>query len=386
MKYFGIYFFTLILFFGYSCKSDKSDLLTYHIETVGNNEKTLADILHFEKFIPLETCSGANISYINRVFLTNDSSIIILDKQGKKVLVFSKEGKFLRPIGKNGNGPGEYVSIRDVAFDRDANEIYIVDLPAKVLVYNTNGDFIRKMKLDFYPQAAFYFNNHLLLYKSGTSVTETDYSLVEVNMDGKVTGGYIPFLQSRGNFTTVLMNCFSQDSKGVKFVRPFDYTVYSFDGKDVNPYITFDFGKYNIPKDVIANCSSDSEFLKIINSQDYFESLASFFELEKYRYLWLSLYRKSYSVYINKETGEVRKYFDQNLQDIFVYLIPYGYFGDSFIYTYYPHFKKLPGANYDFRLKYVKDKIDSTLYEHFTHLLAKDLNENPVVILAKPKF
>lgn len=58
-------------------------------------------------------------------------------------------GKFLRNIGRKGEGPGEYRSVYDVVIDEKNNRIYLNDFGryTGILVYNLDGDFLEKINI-----------------------------------------------------------------------------------------------------------------------------------------------------------------------------------------------------------------------------------------------
>jgi hypothetical protein len=72
-----------------------------------------------------------------------DGLIYVVDQKAVQVKVFSPNGKFLRSIGKQGQGPGEVGGIRDISFT-PAQEILVNDTRSKRLHYFTlEGKFLR---------------------------------------------------------------------------------------------------------------------------------------------------------------------------------------------------------------------------------------------------
>lgn len=59
------------------------------------------------EIIPLETTEECLISKINRIEFYQDK-IFVSDKANAKIFVFTSEGKYLKSIGTQGGGPGEY--------------------------------------------------------------------------------------------------------------------------------------------------------------------------------------------------------------------------------------------------------------------------------------
>lgn len=91
-------------------------------------------------YIPLETNPKSFIRRITQVQLT-DKYIFI--NGFDRILLFSKDGKFMRQIGRKGKGPGEYASIFGFAVNRDT--VFITSTGKRsVIKYTVNGDFVEE--------------------------------------------------------------------------------------------------------------------------------------------------------------------------------------------------------------------------------------------------
>ena len=102
------------------------------------------------KTILLETNESCLIGAIDkmRVF---DNYIFIMDCFiAKSLYVFDKEGRFIRKIGNNGQGPGEYVQLSDFTIDKENKIVYVLDSHlSQINKYDiTTGKFIHTVKLD----------------------------------------------------------------------------------------------------------------------------------------------------------------------------------------------------------------------------------------------
>jgi hypothetical protein len=74
----------------------------------------------------------------------NNSIFLYENKVG--VLVFNRNGKFLRKIGSKGRGPGEYIYGLDFTVDKKTETVYINDL-TEIKTYNKEGKFLRSFSL-----------------------------------------------------------------------------------------------------------------------------------------------------------------------------------------------------------------------------------------------
>ncbi|MDO9579227.1 MAG: 6-bladed beta-propeller, partial [Bacteroidales bacterium] len=163
------YFFSLLAvgLFLVSCnRSNPSDTeLPYHV----NLERDIDNISSMPlsylgsklEYIPIETDSACLIKTISNVSIS-DSFLFVSDYY--RLLLFNKSGKYIRQIGSNGRGPGEYSRVLDFIVDEKSREVYVLS-SRQVLVFDFNGQFNRDFKLGF-PSNQFVLNesNELVLH------------------------------------------------------------------------------------------------------------------------------------------------------------------------------------------------------------------------------
>lgn len=166
---------TLFCLFSLSCREQK--------KTENNGGLYVIDVLkkYPKKTIKLQNI--ANISYIaldsesddyivaSRPQVLTDKYIIIYGHTQKDFLIFDREGKPYHHFSKLGNGPGEYQSVTKIAYDENAEELFVSDFHLdKILVYNLKGDFLRELdygKEHSYKRIYNYDQDNLLCYDAG---------------------------------------------------------------------------------------------------------------------------------------------------------------------------------------------------------------------------
>lgn len=95
------------------------------------------------EYIPLETTKSSLLKRINRIELSTEYIFI---SDFNKLLQFDRKGKFIRQVGSNGRGPGEYVYVSDFCIDEDKMKVYVLAWGIyAVLEYDFVGRFIRKV-------------------------------------------------------------------------------------------------------------------------------------------------------------------------------------------------------------------------------------------------
>lgn len=158
-------FKVLILFLLLSCvqsaENEREIPFANGIENV--QEINVSDIALDVRYIALETNSDCllgkdlyDISFSEKYLFVRDDS---------DLYQFTLEGKFIRKIGKKGQGPKEFLMISSVKYDNQKEEIYMNDLlSGKIKVYSFDGDFMRDILTENGEQLIYYNTDDKLFY------------------------------------------------------------------------------------------------------------------------------------------------------------------------------------------------------------------------------
>lgn len=115
-----------------SCKNnnnaDKESILnTIKINSNKLHEEGyLSSLVKDFQIVPLETNDSSLILDIRKVMCYKDY-IYILDKSTFRLLLFENNGKFIKQIGKRGQGPGEYLELLDFTIDTIGDRLLLAD-------------------------------------------------------------------------------------------------------------------------------------------------------------------------------------------------------------------------------------------------------------------
>jgi hypothetical protein len=238
-----------------SCNSGKKKEI---IENAGNiyivdfdnipkEEKILMSSL-FKKIkpIPLETTDESLIGYIHEVQIF-DGKIFVLDKNyAKGLFIFDMDGKFIRKIGRIGEGTGEYIDLSDFTVDETKNEIYLNDRGKNsIMIYDINtGRYIRQINLSERKYSAYIQHKNGRLYADANAKSESgeSYLLYEVDIQtGKYKNSWLPADCNKGWMGTRFYNNFffsRNPQNSPKYVQLFMDTVYSIEEEGVIPFLT----------------------------------------------------------------------------------------------------------------------------------------------------
>ncbi|MDR0542964.1 MAG: 6-bladed beta-propeller, partial [Dysgonamonadaceae bacterium] len=156
---------TIIAFLLLSCsKTKQGELLEIPIDIHPNSSLLLSEIAEEITAIELELTdkSMINTGYIQRIIVAENEIIIATLSQ---ILVFNKEGKFIRSIGSRGQGPGEYNYILNLGIDEKNKRLFIISSPdRKIISYDLKGNFLKEIAVSWSePQDINYINKELLL-------------------------------------------------------------------------------------------------------------------------------------------------------------------------------------------------------------------------------
>jgi hypothetical protein len=76
-------------------------------------------------------------------------NIYLLDFKKGMVLKFSNNLKYIRSVGRKGEGPGEFNYAQCLTLD-SKNNIYVADSSRKISIFNSDGKYIQTIKTDFH--------------------------------------------------------------------------------------------------------------------------------------------------------------------------------------------------------------------------------------------
>ena len=134
---------SLFYFLLLSCSEKKqSDLLEIPIDINQNSGIPLSEIAEEITAIELELTDASmfNPDHVQGISISGNKVFIVTLY---KILVFNKAGKYICAIGSRGQGPGEYVGIRNIAVDEKSKRLFI-NTGRKIITYDFNGFFLNE--------------------------------------------------------------------------------------------------------------------------------------------------------------------------------------------------------------------------------------------------
>jgi hypothetical protein len=239
------------------------------------------------RYVPLETGMNNYISYISDCKFIGNYLIVINLKQ---CLLYDVNGKFIKQIGTEGRGPGEYQYVDAVVVDCDTN-IYIQSL-YDLLEFKVDGSFVEKKKNRFMlnnnmneyfitsliirdslffghiPNSTGLINNKALLIKKSGEIIKSYKNHILFDRE-KPVGSYLE------NFAHIY-----QFDRSIYYKEYYNDTLFCLDDQlNLNPKYVLDPGKYKEPVSERAKRHSQPK------SAAEYHSIWEVFQIDKYLFI-----------------------------------------------------------------------------------------------------
>jgi hypothetical protein len=286
------------------------------IKVSGDFSGTLftSDIVDSIQIIPLETNSECLIDAIHQMYHIGDKYYVHCLRQ-RKILIFSASGKYIGNLFKVGNGPGEYIELRDFKVD-DIGNIYVLGYN-KLIKYTTDGNVIFERKLDFPDMKKYkifpthfveYGDSVLFLWQGSANLSDIDvdkyYGLYRIQNE-KVTNSY--FLVSRlisGYFQRFYKYGNSYNIQSITGSN----TIYKITPEGVFPNFEIDFGDKNIPFDLLPHEIERNGKLydQIRKDKNYCSFINSIHETDDYIYFAFDNGGDEYQALYDKKKATIK--------------------------------------------------------------------------------
>jgi hypothetical protein len=270
------------------------------------------------KIVKLETTDQCLVANIKRIEVTD--SIILIQDRLSQLFAFDKEGRFIARIGKNGQGPGEYVELS--IFYVDDKNVVIVDNGKNLLIkYDFNGKYLKSEKipegsLTMCYNAKYTKDNKLLLCHMIKGLNTGDnlaYYLMDLD-SCKLTGKYFSYDPITLNFASVFStNPMTYSGEEIDFILPLCDTIYSY--PSFAPKYIVEIPQKMASKNQIKK-NTDSYRTEIMKlSNDFFIGFMNIFET-KNKILMKCMYNKTICYFFGDKTTQEGYYYVEHSHDM----------------------------------------------------------------------
>ena len=273
----------LILVILFSCQTPKQDSSSFEhnillAENIGlYNEMKLSSTVSQLEYIPLETNKSCLLEDINEIIVINDRIFIA---GVEYCYVFSKDGKFLNPIGALGNGPGEYNSVGTVSINKIIQTIFI-HTSNKIHEYTWEGNYLRTITVpdidDSRMKNCFFVKDNIFIGRI-INYGDTKYKFCLFNDKGEIIKLFpntVFFPKTRETFLydyQYKTNIYQYNNKWC-LKESINDTISYLDGTELVPFALFNFGEYRLGGKISKNSGTNVEqligFHEIVGFSDF---------------------------------------------------------------------------------------------------------------------
>ncbi|WP_221659772.1 6-bladed beta-propeller [Bacteroides salyersiae] len=296
----------------YESKADSISLglniVIAHHDIDKNSYLCLSDLVDTIYGVKLETTDESIIGTVDKIRIKN-KCIYILDRYKTRSLrIFDLTGKYLLSVGRNGNGPGEYVEPTDFSVDQNGITVYD-QFQAKFLYYNLKGKFLREKRLPFtFVQFYQYSSNSYIMYGLDADNYHLkdllDYSIWKCDSTFRIDrfGMY----RKKDEYISILSNtALNEFSNKLYFHDARKDTIYSVDSTGVLRYdYIVDFGRKTPPLSMFM-VKNDKEYMQNRNVDERYVFGHNFAVTPHYFYYNFSMGSLLFHLIYSKKTGQV---------------------------------------------------------------------------------
>lgn len=209
------------------------------------------------------------VASIDRL-LFSDERIYVMDEACRRLLAFDKKGNFISSTEKyTGEGPEQYLSIKDAAISLNRRRIYLCcDAPYCIMEFDYDLNLVNKTNFDYYFTEIAADNN--CLYGLCTSYADSPkHEILCLNLEN-LSESPDTILSNNGIVKGLRGFGKSLSSQGgdVRASLPFDNNIYWINDGKIQTSISLDFGEKGIDFSSVKYISYD-KFLKKEGDKDW---------------------------------------------------------------------------------------------------------------------
>ena len=247
-------------------------------------DQFLPDSLVFRDFktVVLQTKEESLLYEIDRIY-KDDGYLFVMDSKLNKVCVFDESGTYISHIHNVGLGPEEYVSLMDFCIDISRKELVLLcDVPFKIMRFSYEGVFLSEDKIPNLYQGIIMDSDYVYCCRSDVNDNAEgyDYEFTCFDREMNVVNNAIEMRKDMVNNSFSGGEFFTKN-QGICYTRRFDDAIYQIEEGKVYKKYTVDFGKFQLPDNLI-NEENSTKFFKVCSENDYIYNMTDFVDNENY--------------------------------------------------------------------------------------------------------
>jgi hypothetical protein len=257
----------------------------------------ISELFDKVKFIGLQNDNKNFVGQID-IFKTDDKNFYLFDYGAKILFCYDNSGKHLFNIDKAGRGPGEYSFFANFSINAFTNEIEIMDSGnKKILKFSKQGKFLLEKKSNIIGDYFEIMDSSIyVLYGDYAKMVETNpNNLLMVDKNFNILRGMLPIDKRFEYFSIVYPVRFSRTKKdNLLLTEQHSNFVYEITKDTFFCKYEIDFLNHNIPetvKDILKDIDkldsygqimAQKKYMKKWNEDNLCHSIDNFFETDEY--------------------------------------------------------------------------------------------------------
>lgn len=243
-----------------------------------------------------------------------EGCLVVKTRKSNELFCFDREtGAFKCRIGSKGEGPEEYLDLKDFYYDYEDSCIIVIDAYRnKVLSYNLKGEYLSSSK----SPANMFLISGVEKSKDGFLMTSNylsdgnphnEYAFTVITPDGKTNSFDRFYPVTVGNsMIAFARHPMTHYGEGLTFEKFLNDTLFRLEAGLIKPYYKLSMKKSFPTKEEIAGLGpySISDIYKIGSSADLFTGFDRIYETDKYIFLVPTFEDIEGYFWIDKENGQ----------------------------------------------------------------------------------
>ncbi len=269
-----IYFFLSIVIFCGCSSNDEQDVKTINIDPKESGKGKFSSVFEEIQYLPLV---GGLIGEPRKILFKEDSIFFAFNNQTAScIYVYTQNGQLAKSICHQGDGPGQYLNIRDVNFNPD-NEISVLDRKMLTIIdYSRNGKYVGGIRHFMFANSFLPISKDQMLFFCGGATSKVSNSMLVLynRVKDKVEKQFrkIPDDLNQQYLNMFDRNNFQIYKDSILFFYGFNDTIfyYNKENSTLTPRLFVNFNGKNVPNNFLEKGFSDVQvFYEQIRKTDY---------------------------------------------------------------------------------------------------------------------
>ena len=249
-------------------------------EAIRNKIKIkLSDIVDSITYVPVESMIDDYITHLNSSKMQFSQNYVISEGYRSRgdLVLYDRNGRFIRKVAQKGQGPGEYSGMNDIAIDEKHEIVYVLSASLrKLFKYNLEGIFLGVIDLsDFIddvsnpPTRIAVSSSGQILVNYSNWTGNLQYRCLLFDHQGNLINRLKNYLFYTGELTSLSFEGKAYIYKNQIHVKNYCDTLFVVDNDNFKPKYVFRHGKN---QSNYITCSEYKEIGRQVDAGDLFET------------------------------------------------------------------------------------------------------------------